>query len=125
MSLRRLTPLFHESINGLLGLVTQVAVMALIVIYSVQVPGTPETPRKVVTAFCPIVELPPGMSMKGAAVSFMSKDFPVADSEVREAFDAIAYQVGVVPSLPLFGGRIKVCLRPESLDQIETIEWIS
>lgn len=105
------------------ALITQLVVMALIVIYGVQIIGTPEAPRKVVAAFCPIIELPSGMSMKGAAVSFISKDFPIADSEVRDAFDKLAFEIGVMPSLPLFGGSVKVCLQPESLDRIESIEW--
>lgn len=110
---------------SLLGSVTAAIVVLLFILsYGVYAPGSPEAPRPVTVTFCSPVEISPGMSITGAAMTFGSRDFPIPLTHTAERFALFATEIGVHPEASLPYSLIEVCISRDrkSITGINVIE---
>lgn len=96
---------------SLLGSVSAaLAVLMFILVYGVYAPGSPEAPRPLTVVFCSPIDIAPGMSTVGAAMTFGGRDFPILPTHIAERFRAFARDIGVPPEAPLPFKLIEVCI---------------
>lgn len=110
---------------SLLGSATAAIVVLLFILsYGVYAPGTPEAPRPVTVTFCSPVEITPGMSITGAAMTFGSRNFPIPLTHTAERFALFAAEIGVHPEASVPYHLIEVCISRDrtTITDINVIE---